>query len=510
MGSKIIKTLFLLSIGILIGVSAAMGERLYFLIAALAISLFLLSLSRPFFVFLIVIFFLPFTRIGVLEIGGFSLQPSQILILCLTLTLIFQSLDKKKGIGSLTATPIDIPLLIFLMVNVLSIYQSYRIPLDYSDFTTAGRNIPFYKSITQIIWMMGGVLSYYVTVNLLRERKEIEKAIKVSLFSMGLVSAFAIYQFLGSYYNFPYAIESNILPARFPGCFSDFKHLMRGTSVSTEPSHFAIYLLSILPLCFSFIMHREYLISQRWLKTLCLLTSFGIIVTFSRAAIVCILGIIASAWLLQKKRSPFIAGQGMLKPLVPGIISIFLTLFLLNAMLTFFSFPDLIHVFKSQFITIFNPYNFSNFQRLASWGAALKMFFKHPYLGVGVGNYFMNYFYNIPEWPIQTNMPIGIKGIYMPQIVNNIFLETLCETGIFGLISFLYIFFFLLRGPLAMLKKTKDTYWLALLYGTILSFVGVLIGFFQFSAFYFPFVWTLMGLLTSVEKAAWREDENRN
>src|SRR3989338_6917394 len=49
-------------------------------------------------VFWAMIFFLPFTRIGVLELGRFSLQPSQILTLCITLSLMLHLPGKKKGI----------------------------------------------------------------------------------------------------------------------------------------------------------------------------------------------------------------------------------------------------------------------------------------------------------------------------------------------------------------------------------------------------------------------------
>jgi len=177
----------------------------------------------------------------------------------------------------------------------------------------------------------------------------------------------------------------------------------------------------------------------------------------------------------------------------------------LHVLLNLLSFPTLTRVFKNQFVTIFNPHDFSNFQRLVSWGAALIMFFKHPFLGVGVGNYFMNYFYNSPELFTEANMPPWIQGAHMPQVVNNIYLETLGETGILGLASFLSLLFFHLKGPLAMLRRMEDALWFALLYGLVLGFVGVLIAFLFSSAFYFPYVWSLMGLITAVERVAKKE-----
>ena len=69
--------------------------------------------------------------------------------------------------------------------------------------------------------------------------------------------------------------------------------------------------------------------------------------------------------------------------------------------------------------------NFSVLERLAHWQAGQRMFDAHPWLGVGIGNYGVNYpTYALPHWYISLGH------------AHNIFLNFLAETGIIGFAAF--------------------------------------------------------------------------
>ena len=71
--------------------------------------------------------------------------------------------------------------------------------------------------------------------------------------------------------------------------------------------------------------------------------------------------------------------------------------------------------------------NFSVLERLAHWQAGLRMFEDKPWLGVGIGNYGVNYArYPQPHW----YEPLGHA--------HNVFINFAAETGILGLSAFLF------------------------------------------------------------------------
>ncbi len=75
-----------------------------------------------------------------------------------------------------------------------------------------------------------------------------------------------------------------------------------------------------------------------------------------------------------------------------------------------------------------NDANFAIVERLAHWQAALDMARAHPWLGVGLGNYGAAYSqYALFNWPLSLGH------------AHNIYLNALAETGVFGLLAYLFI-----------------------------------------------------------------------
>jgi O-antigen ligase len=70
--------------------------------------------------------------------------------------------------------------------------------------------------------------------------------------------------------------------------------------------------------------------------------------------------------------------------------------------------------------------SFANSERLAHWLAGIHMFWDHPFLGVGIGNYAMAY----PQYALGRFVdPLGHA--------HNYYINIAAETGIFGLLALL-------------------------------------------------------------------------
>jgi O-antigen ligase len=71
--------------------------------------------------------------------------------------------------------------------------------------------------------------------------------------------------------------------------------------------------------------------------------------------------------------------------------------------------------------------NFAVLERLAHWQAGQQMFADHPWLGVGVGNYAVNYVkYTLPHW----YLPLGHA--------HNVYINFLAEVGVIGFAAFVF------------------------------------------------------------------------
>lgn len=490
--------------GSILGASVAWGKSSWAVGLFVLLILIIISFKKMEYTFWAMVFFLPFTRVGVVEAGPFSVQPSQAIVMVLIVTLILNQVIGKKQAYQLVKTPLDIPVLLFFFVCLISVYQSYHIPYGYINlFETVGRHKPFLQSITQMIWFSIGIFSYYVTVAFLKERKIIERTLRVMIMAMALASLFGIYQFIGAYLGLPRTITRNIESAILPGVLSASGRLMRVSSVMEEPSLFSLYLLSILPLLLVLTSSRVYLVKKRWQIAIIILSTIALFLTFSRVTMVVVIMLVPLIKFLKRK-SPGKKEKGRFplrtKFLLGGFLIIFYIIFLS------FILPSLSGMGHDRFYLPFSKTNFSTYQRLASWVTALGMFYDYPFLGVGVGNYAFHLLDYVPRNLLNLGMPDWMKtGSLMPKVVNNIYLETLAETGIWGFTTFALMLLLIFRLPLKMIRLTKDHYWFNLLYGSIIGVAAILIGHLFSSAFYFPYVWMAFGLMTAIERVAGKE-----
>lgn len=452
---------------------------------------FVLFLIKPNWIFFIFIFSLPFTKAGQLRIGESLILPSQILIILFMFFLIFYRRARQEAVLSIPKTNINIPLAIFLMVCILSIFQSYTIPLNYKDFILAGmRNRPFVKSITQVSLLIPAVLSYYLTVSFLKNRELLTKAIKIWFFTLASISIYGIYQFIGYYLKWPYAdyyIQS--FDFRYLAFLNYFK-LARVSSVTLEPTFLPMYIISMLPLAIALLVNKVYIIKRYLLIMLISVSFICLLLTFAANIIFILIGIFLSLIIfLRYWKYKF----------YQIIISVTAIVLLISVIIYY---QQILDKLRFELNTYDYSFHISAFHRTVCWKTAFNMFLKHPFFGVGIGNFAHNFTDNIPHPEILELM----QHTGMPRITNNIFLEVLAETGIFGFLSFISIFFFLLKGPIKRIISFKDKFYDTITLGLVLGFMGIMFAHLSSSAFHFPYVWVLMGLITASEYLASKKD----
>lgn len=97
-----------------------------------------------------------------------------------------------------------------------------------------------------------------------------------------------------------------------------------------------------------------------------------------------------------------------------------------------------------------NDADFSTAERLAHWIAGLHMYFDHPILGVGIGNYPDAY----PPYHITKFLdPLGHA--------HNYYINVAAEMGTIGLIVYLFFLFALYFAGMRILQRINNRYWRA-------------------------------------------------
>ncbi|MFZ5932813.1 MAG: O-antigen ligase family protein [Patescibacteria group bacterium] len=291
-------------------------------------------------------------------------------------------------------------------------------------------------------------LGYYVYS---RERREILKTVKVMTYSLLLFSLLGIFQFLlqrtlgGPFYflgerSFSFSTPGialvNIFTRQYLRAYSTFSH----------PNSFAGY-LGVILLLTSVLTKKK---SKVYLAAF-LLGASAFLLAFSWGAFLSLIIVVLFYLFLKKRRE--LSGK--------IIVSIFFVGILASLLL-----PK-------------TPRNYPNLPRDISYRlslskSSLETFLRFPLVGIGLNNFVVA----LPE----TNVPAQLSWRLQP--VHNIFLLVLSETGIVGLLVFVYLLYVSFKNlldynwqlslPLLFILLTglADHYWLTLQQNQLLmSFV---------------------------------------
>lgn len=366
------------------------------------------------------------------------------LILIAWLSKIFIDKDEK-----FIRTPLDIPILVFLLASLLSVFFSI-------DFLNS---LKHFRSL----WT---ILVFFMIVNTLKDRVFIRKLFFILIAVTTIVSIYGIFQhYLGIDLTRPAG-------HKVIGTYSDS---FRAMGTFDHHLTFSGYILIVLSINLSLFLFsntgKEKLI---WGGT-SLIIGLTLLFTFARSAW---LGFIGAALFLGIFSSRINGKNIFLKILV--------SLFIVS-IISAISPP-----IRERAKTIVDVDD--NSERIYLWQASLKMFKDYPLTGVGIRSF--GKFYNDPNLHYRNPNSQGNLGE-----THNVYLDMLATRGIFGFISFVWLWIVFFKNSfyvLANIDKT-DAFSKALLLGISSGIFGFLTaGFFESNfndSEVIMLVWFIIGII---------------
>ncbi len=303
---------------------------------------------------------------------------------------------------------------------------------------------------------------YFLIVNLTKTKKHIFILIG-TLLGLGLISSiYAIYQHI-----------------RGIGMIYTGEGIIRVTGFSDNPNDLALSMLLLIPLAFSLFIKSKNIFLRMFAVLMVILFILTIVFTYSRAIFLALsVVLILSIW-------KFI-GKGKVLISLLCIFLIIATILLL-----------LPQRYWQRIASITNLSAPSIEGRIDGDIVGFKMMLKHPFLGVGIGRWFYEY------WPIAFESPL-IKT-KVSTVPHNIFIEVGSQTGIIGLVIFILFIFYVfkdIRIAYHNFVNTKD-YLLTIFSQSLeIGLIGFIIAGMFLAALHLKFLWVMVGLILALRNIA--------
>ncbi len=400
---------------------------------------------------------LPYERIGSVPAGFFTLKLGH--LVCAFMLIAWGAVAVIKRSFRLVSDPLRIPLLLLLAASVLSLINALNMQ----------------RGIVLIVQLLIGFAVYLLVINFLSRR--VLKGVLISLWVGAVVVAlFGLYQFVGDYLGLPTSL-TGLLP-QYSG--SQVFGFARIQSTSLEPLYFANYLLLPILTALAFSIGTR---SRRrfWLVPLILLLLVVFVLTLARGAY---LGLVAGVIAVAVAYWRTIITPRVVATVVASLAAVaMIAVILLQT--TGGGKTNPLETFARQ-VGVAGK-DVSSQQRLGSIAAAQQLVGLHPLIGLGIGN-FGNYY--------QDPLTIPSPDRVVPQVVNNQTLETLVETGLFGLLALVLIWVVLADRSLRAYRASATNPTLrAAVVGSAAAVLAIFVQAQTFSAIYLLHVWFAVGLL---------------
>lgn len=449
--------IFLLAIGVgwMVSQSLEVVKPSVVVAAALGLGFVLLISRNPYWGVILIGFFLPFERIGSVELGFATLRISQILALISIVSWLAHGVS--KGSLKVVRNPVFWPILIFLGLAWLSLINAPNtersvVVLTFTAFTI--------------------VVSLFLP-NILTSESRLKTMLTAIMLGMGVTCAFGIYQFAGDLAGLPTSLTG--LRELYT---KDILGFPRIQSTALEPLYFANYLLLPLSLLLTLFLKKQSPFSRNVSMVLLLLAGVNFVLTVSRG------GYIAGAVSLL-----FIAAFTLRQLLtIKNIIALLVVITLVGGIsIRFLNQGEALEKFVEHAQNIFGGASYS--ERVETYEIAYRAILEHPLLGIGMGSfgpYASFHPYVVPD-----------QGY---QIVNNEYLELAAENGILGLLAFILILVTLAVRTIKAYQITQSAFLKSVIIGLSAAFLGILIQYNTFSILYIMHVWVTIGLLMCVQQ----------
>ncbi|MDD5043845.1 MAG: O-antigen ligase family protein [Patescibacteria group bacterium] len=429
------------------------------IIVILLAAVFLYILKNPVRGIYLITFFLPFEYIGSYDWRGITIRPSQVLAVLTIVAWILDGLGKKSL--KFVRNPIFLPVALYLLVNIIALVNAPNLA----------------HSILVLFFIIFTVGFGFTLPNLVGQKDELIKVIKILFVSTFLVSLFGLYQFIGDMAG---------LPEWLTGLRHQYtKEILGFTRVQStflEPLYFANFL--IIPICLLFANLSEYRTEKSKWKVfeiiVLVLALVNFILTVSRGAYLGLFFALLTLAIIYRKK--------FLKPRFLFFrqwrtslwLACFLLLVIISSQFLGGQFGNFVLHLKDSFSGA------AFFERAETFGLAIQAWQEHPIVGIGPGSF--------GPWVYVSPFIIPEVGW---KIVNNLYLEILAESGILGLGFFLWALVILFIKQIKVIGQSRriapTVFPIAV--GLLAAFVGVFIQYNTFSIIYIMQVWFLVGLI---------------
>lgn len=372
------------------------------------------------------------------------------LLMMYSLAAVYLVNDVMNEHHDLTRSNMDIPIILYLIIIVISTITS----------------ITFIGSLRDLALHIGGLSFVFVMVNSIKTKNAFNAIVTVLVFSATLVALYGLYQY--------------VVGVEIDAAWLDVENnpdvRVRVYSVFHNPNILAEYLIMIIPLSVGLFWHTKKISKKVIFLGTTLIMVLAMLMTLSRGSWV---GFAFSALvfivLLERR---------LLLSVVPISLAglYFLPQSILNRIMSIGNFADS-----------------SIAYRFTMWDITMDIIRDYPIAGVGFGHL---PFKQIFETYIRT-MPIYHS--------HNTFLQTTVEMGIPGLIVFLFLLFILFKYGILNLVKSEDRYIRILSASAISSLGGVLAHGMAENVLYLPRIiftfWILVGLILTLDRIRGYEEK---
>lgn len=463
------------------------GAYRKFILVILPIVLYA-GLKYPGILFYCFIFCLPYTDFPSSLIGlrfdAFSL--TNMVLAFLMIVYLFICIMNNKIL--ITKTYLDIPIMLIIIIFLISIIQTRHVTFIYSLMKDSIIHKPYYRTIFQVLLLTFEISSLYITLSILKKREDVEKTVRVWIYSATIVSLLGLYGYFGYKLGLPLADRFVV----------DLVGRLQGTL--KEPIFFGFFMSSTLPVLYSLIISKTNFMPKKYLYSCFAIQIIAVFLSASRATwIAFVLTIILMTFLNLKTRNTLKKTILMLSIFV-AIVAVVFSVFIISMAISSKG-------VETAVLSVFIGKDFSALSRLDSMATAWNMFKAYPVLGAGFGNFYLRFMEFIP--PYHNLLYSWIKGFYMPGDANNLFLTVLAETGIVGLAAILLMFFMLIKNISKTINTTGSEYWKTLLRGYRGSIFYMLILYFFMSTLTLTFIWTLFGLIMAIQRQCAQESKQQ-
>ena len=376
----------------------------------------------------------------------------------------------NKEEAKITRTPLDLPVLSFMVICVLSLF--------WSDSPMV--------SLLELSLFLAGPMLYFIVVNNIHNDHQINRILNILLIIGGLFGVYGIFQYLGIDFSF---WKANIGRQQVFGLFGNV-------------NYFAEYLIVLLPVAISLFFVCRNKMYKIFLLGGILAMGGSLILTFTRGSYLAI-GI-SSLFMFFL----YLASRG--KGFIKENKKIFIIIMAFIILITFlFVIPNPLNKSGTVISKIKGRISITQFtkdpslkRREATWKFTIMMIKDHPLLGSGIGTFKYNSLaYQAKFFDQENNRSLYPYGV--ADKAHNEYLQLWTELGIVGLGIFIWFIFNYFNYAIKLLKKTKDNYYQGIIIGLMGAVAAVLVdGLFGFplhlSATLVLF-WLFVGLIISIK-----------